>query len=103
MSRVTSLFSAVLIFHAFKDVMVEQFGETGGHDGAPPDIKSLCIAFLRLFIMFWVVQACLMKWRRSELPLYAWAQVGGVCVAFAAIDAFGMVQQFEPFRNNPGQ
>jgi len=35
------------------------------------------------------------------VPLKAWGSIGGNVVAFAAIDAFGMIQQFAPFRDNP--
>jgi len=101
LSESISLFSAVLLFTCFKDLMVLQFGETGGHHEGIPDTKSMIISFLRLLIAFWGVQFLLMKYRKTDLPLKAWGSIGGNFVAFAAIDSYGMVQQFSPFRDNP--
>jgi len=101
LSEAISLFCAVLAFTAFKDLMVLQFGETGGHHAGDPDIKSMILSFLRLLIAFWGVQFLLMKYRRTDLPLKAWGSIGGNVVAFAAIDSLGMIQQFSPFKDNP--
>jgi len=101
LSEAISLFTAVLIFTSFKDIMVLQFGEGGGHSSVVPDTKSMITSFLRMLIAFWGMQALLLKYRRTDLPLKAWASIGGNVVAFAAIDSFGMIQQFPPFRDNP--
>lgn len=101
LSEAMSLLMAVLLFTSFKDIMVLQFGETGGHHDGIPDTKSMILSFIRMLIAFWGVQSLLMKYRRTDLPLKAWGSIGGNFVAFAAIDSFGMVQQFPPFRDNP--
>jgi hypothetical protein len=101
LSEAISLFCAVLLFTSFKDLMVLQFGETGGsHDGIP-NTKTMIISFIRLLLAFWGVQLLLMKYRHTDLPLKAWGSIGGNFVAFACIDSFGMIQQFTPFRDNP--
>jgi len=51
LSEAVSLFTAVLMFTSFKDIMVLQFGETGGHHHGMPDLKSmiqLCSPSIRL-------------------------------------------------------
>lgn len=101
LSESVSLMLAVLCFTSFKDLMVLQFGETGGHHNQPPDIKSLVISFIRLFFAYAGVHVMLMKYRHTVVPLKAWGSIGGNVVAFAAIDAFGMIQQFKPFNANP--
>jgi hypothetical protein len=103
LSEAISLFSAVLLFTSLKDLFVLQFGESGGgsSDGGLPDTKSVIISFIRLIMIFWGVQFLLMKYRRTDLPLKAWGSIGGNVIAFAAIDSYGMIQQFSPFRDNP--
>lgn len=101
LSEAVSLMLAVLCFTSFKDLMVLQFGETGGHHHQPPDIKSLIISFVRFFLAFAGVHVVLMKYRHTVVPLKAWGSIGGNVVAFAAIDALGMIQQFKPFKDNP--
>jgi hypothetical protein len=83
--------------------MVYQFGEFSAESTSLPDLKSLIIAFVRFYLLYMLVQFFLMKYRRDAMRLKAWGMIGGTAVAFSAIDAFGMVQQFEPFRNNPAQ
>lgn len=103
LSQITCMLCAILIFKAFKAVMVEQFGESGGQAGATPGLPSLCISLVRLFLLFWLVQTCLMRYRERPLPLIGCVRIGGIILAFAAIDAFGLLQQFAPFSNSPGQ
>lgn len=101
MSETVSLFSAVLLFSCVKTLFVLQFGETGGgHDGVP-DTWSLVLTFIRMLLVFWGVEMALMKYRKRPLPLLAAGSIGGNVMAFAAIDSYGMIQQFPPFSHNP--
>jgi len=102
LSDTMSLFCGVLLFTSFKDIMVLQFGETGGHHDSQPDLKSMIFSLLRTLICFWGVQALLMKIRKRTLLLKAVGSIGGNMIGFAAIDCFGMIQQVSPFRDNPG-
>lgn len=101
MSETMSLFCGVLLFTSFKDIMVLQFGELGGHHDSAPDLKSMIISLLRTLILFWAVQFMLLKYRRADIRLKAWSSIGGNVIAFASIDCFGMIQQTSPFRDNP--
>mmetsp|Transcript_156024 Transcript_156024/g.291151 ORF Transcript_156024/g.291151 Transcript_156024/m.291151 type:complete len:741 (+) Transcript_156024:65-2287(+) len=97
-----SLLCGVLIFHAFKDCMVVQFGETDDSEQHnPPDIKSLIIAFVRMLVAFWMSQFTLLRYRKDERKLMAWGIVLGNVVAFTAIDSLGMIQQISPFADTP--
>jgi hypothetical protein len=83
--------------------MVYQFGEFSADASHLTDLKSMIIAFVRFYLLYMLVQFFLMKYRKDAMRLKAWGMIGGTTVAFAAIDAFGMLQQFEPFRKNPAQ
>lgn len=102
MSETMSLFCGVLLFTSFKDIMVLQFGESGGHHDSQPTLWSMILSLLRTLLLFWGVQDLLRKYKQKPLALKACGSIGGNIIAFAAIDCFGMIQQVSPFRDNPG-
>lgn len=96
-----SILLGVLIFSTFKDLMVIEFGETGGSHHDPPTMKSLIITFIRMLICFWLCQFVLLRYRVSAKKSKAWGMILGNVVGFAAIDSLGMIQQFSPFADSP--
>jgi len=100
MSSTVSIFCAVLLFTCIKDVMVYGMGESSGHHHAPPDQRSLMISFGRLAVMAAALNALMASLRTGGMLLKAVGLIGSHIISFACIDAFGNLQQLEPFRSS---
>jgi len=101
LSSTISIFCSVLIFNGTKEVSVDFFGDSPGDHHAPPTLPSLCISFVRLTLFLIVVHTMLIIFRTNKWFLKVCGTMGAHVVGFAAIDAFGGLQQFAPFRNTP--
>merc|ERR1719203_103454 len=63
LNSMLSIFCAVLLFAATKDVSVDFFGEAEGDHHSPPDARKFGISLLRVTVFFFVVQALLFYYR----------------------------------------
>lgn len=100
LSATISVFCALLLFHALKHVMVTFLDESRGEDQAAPTSRALVITFVRLLVMYTGLNALLVQLRGSGDFMQAIGLLGYHLVAFASIDAFGSLQQAEPFRSS---
>jgi len=101
LSSTISIFCAVLFFSAIKSVPALILGTKKEKYGVGPDAMSLAVSFIRLLILAAVWQALLWSVRHSRRAFAMVGAMGAEVIGFAAIDAFGQVQQLGFFCASP--
>lgn len=101
LSSTISIFCAVLLFSAIKSVPALILGTKKEKYGGGPDAMSLATSFIRLLVLAAVWQALLWSVRHSRRSFAMVGAMGAEVIGFAAIDAFGQVQQLGFFSASP--
>eukprot|EP00930_Biecheleria_cincta_P007124 TRINITY_DN108276_c0_g1_i1.p1 TRINITY_DN108276_c0_g1~~TRINITY_DN108276_c0_g1_i1.p1 ORF type:complete len:552 (+),score=87.15 TRINITY_DN108276_c0_g1_i1:59-1714(+) len=100
-----TIFSAMLLFSAIKDVSAHLFNEYGQPDSEvymkPYEYSAILPMAYRFLVIdgTFVILLMFLRWRKHQTA--AVATMGGYVVAFAGIDAFGSLQQCLPFAKSP--
>lgn len=100
LSQTTSIFCAVLIWTTIKMTIEYAFGESPG-DGRITATGTQVTVMVLFFLMFIVMELSLAELRNRPASLHVLGTLGAHTVGFAAVDAFGEIQQSEPWNENP--
>jgi len=100
LSQTTSIFCAVLVWTTLKMTIEYCFGEQPG-DGRVTSKGTEATVMIVFICMFVVVELALSALRHRHSSLHVLGTLGAHTVGFAAVDAFGEIQQTAPWRDNP--
>lgn len=92
LSATISIFSAVLIFLASKELMMFMLGEPPHEHGKQPDVKILAHDAFRFLIWTLLMGAVLHALKQQSLNVIAFGSLAAHITGFAAIDLFGGIQ-----------